>query len=63
MVLKVMHVVHHIEARELKSRLTISDREGSYSNMNSAAPFTIFPNGVAGGVQPPASTLSFNQLF
>jgi len=27
MVLKVMHVVHHIEARELKSRLNISDRE------------------------------------
>lgn len=26
MVLKVMHVVHHIEARELKSRLNISDR-------------------------------------
>jgi uncharacterized protein (TIGR04552 family) len=27
MVLKVMHVVNHIEARELKSRLNISDRE------------------------------------
>jgi uncharacterized protein (TIGR04552 family) len=27
MVLKVMHVVHHVEARELKARLNISDRE------------------------------------
>lgn len=26
MVLKVMHVVHHVEARELKARLNISDR-------------------------------------